>query len=665
MSSTTISHHQAQTVDINLRRLDAAVLAMTAPFLLAPAYFSPALSGIALSLLPFPYIIRLAFGKPLLRPTIVNLPVGLLAFVFMPLALLMSPATWGTSWERILTLAWSIALFFVLVSWPGLGSRADLRTRFSRPTLIYLGLGTLVALLGLLAMRSVDKLFFLPQTGILARALGWGDGLPTNEIAGVLTLFVPFAVALVYACMITGRQQQFLRLLPVALLMIGALVLTQSRTGLTATVVGTLLALSAAGSINRKWLIVVAVLVGMGALLAWLTPARDWFVFAGANSWSSVVGPRLGIWNQAIDAIRDHPLWGMGIGLFGSMARFIYPLIAPEAGPVLEDAHDLYLQTALDFGVAGLFVFLVIGGLVVISAVRLTRARPPHTLSRLWAAGLLGGLVAHALYSLTDAVSLGTLAGVPLWFAFGLVMGASRGHLRLDWPYPARLAFGGALLVILTLSALALPVNRAGQLAVHTLLDPAADRVAVAESFEPLVSRNCRAGWYEGLVRHWAGDAAGRAAAWGELVDCSADYTGYMAALAPKDIELARKAIAAQPDDAAGYFWLAPALAVDAPDEAIALYRQGLELSPADGHRWLALAELLEPRDQTAALEAYLQACRHGDPGANGCLRAGGLAEAQGDVPAAIDYYRLSNWSGALERANELERQLIVGQSQE
>ncbi|HRN68938.1 MAG TPA: hypothetical protein PLD89_12510, partial [Promineifilum sp.] len=138
MNSTTIGHHQAQNIDINLRRLDAAVLAMTAPFLLAPAYFSPALSGIALSLLSFPYIIRLAFGKPLSRPTIVNLPVGLLAFVFMPLALLMSPATWGTSWERVLTLAWSIALFFALVSWPGSGSKADLRTRFSRPTLIYL-----------------------------------------------------------------------------------------------------------------------------------------------------------------------------------------------------------------------------------------------------------------------------------------------------------------------------------------------------------------------------------------------------------------------------------------------------------------------------------------------------------------------------------------------
>ena len=665
MNSPIISRHEAYTANINLRRLDAAVLAVTAPFLLASGYFSPALSGIALSLLLLPYIIRLAFGKPLSRPTVANLPVLLLALVFMPLVFLMTPTAWGTSWERVLTLAWSIALFFLLVNWPNPGRKVDLRTRLGSPTLAYLGLGTLVALLGLLAMRSVDKLFFLPQTGVLANAMGWENGLPTNEIAGVLTLFVPFAIALVYACLLTGRRRQFLLLLPIALLMVAALVLTQSRTGLAATAAGTLLALSAAGSLNRKWLIVMAVFIGMVVLLIGLTPARDWFVFAGANSWNSVVGPRLGIWNQAIDAIRDHPLWGMGLGLFGSTARFIYPLIAPEAGPVLEDAHNLYLQTALDFGVAGLFVFLVIGGLVLVSAIRLTRSRPPQTLSRLWAAGLLGALVAHALYSLTDAVSLGTLAGVPLWFAFGLVMGASRGRLQLNWPNPARLVFGGAVALLLAISALALSVNRAGQLAVYALLDPSADQTAVAESLESLSSRSCRAGWYEGLVRHWMSDTTGRAAAWGDLVGCSTIYTEYMAALAPEDVELARTAIAARPESAAGYFWLAPALAADAPDEAIALYRRGLELSPSDGHRWLALAELLEPRDQTAALAAYLQACRHGDPGANGCLRAGGLAEAQGDLTTAIDYYRLSKWSGALEKADELEQQLVAGQSQE
>ena len=136
-----------------------------------------------------------------------------------------------------------------------------------------------------------------------------------------------------------------------------------------------------------------------------------------------------------------------------------------------------------------------------------------------------------------------------------------------------------------------------------------------------------------------------------------------MAVLAADDEALARRAVAAQPDNPAGAFWLASILTPTAPDEAIALYRAGLALDPGDGRRWLALAELLvaqgdgQPADD-AALEAFLQACHHGDPGANGCSRAAAIAAERGDLEAAIRYYRLSNWSEAEARARELEQRL-------
>lgn len=662
MDNPFIGQQEVPTANLSFRNLDLVILTLAAPFLLAPTFFSRALSGIALLLLLFPYIMRLVFGRPLSRPTVINLPVAILALVFLPLAFLLSPAPWGLAWERLLTLAWSISLFFAVVNWPQPTRKGDLRTRINGPTLLYLLLGGGVAVAGILGMRSVDKLFFLPQTGLLADYLGWEHGLPTNEIAGVLTLFIPFVVALVYGCLITGRRRQFLLLLPLAVVMGLALVLSQSRTGLTATAIGALLALLAADRFNRKWLIVGVVMAVLAVALVSLTPVKDWFVYAGANSWNSVIGPRWGIWNQALDAIRDHPLWGMGLGVFGSVARDVYPLITPEAGPLLEDAHNLYLQTALDFGLAGVLVFLVAAALVVVSAVRLVRVRPPQTLSRLWAAGLLGALIAHALYSLTDAVALGALAGVPLWFAFGLVMGASRGRRQMAWSNRARAALAGAVFLVLLVSVAAWPVNRAGQLATHVLLDPAADVAATRAALSELSAGNCRARWYVGLVQNMAGDGPGRDAAWSGLLDCSTAYTGYMAVLAADDTALARQAIESEPENAAGYFWLASAVATADPRQAIKLYEAGLEFAPTDAHRWLALAELLEPNDPTAALDAYLLACRHGDPGANGCLRAGSLAEANGDLPAAIEYYRLSKWSGALERADELERQLVVGQ---
>ncbi len=658
MDKPIAGHQEYRVSAFSPARIDVLVLALTALPLLAAGFFPRPVSGAALLLLLAPFIVRLMFGRPLARPSAANLPVALLAFFFLPLAFLMSPAPWGAAWARLTTLAWSIALFFVVANWPQPGPQAGLRTRIGGPTRVYLGLGLAVAVVGALGMRSVDKLFSLSATGILADSLGWENGLPTNEIAGVLTLFIPFAAALAFGCLLTGRRRPALILLPLTLVMGVTLVLSQSRTGLAATAIGVGLALAVSGAIGRKWVAGGLVAAGLGVLLVTLTPLADWFVFAGANSWNSVLGPRLGIWGQAADAIRDHPLWGMGLGEFGALVRSVYPLVAPAEGPLLEDAHNLYMQTALDFGVAGLLVFLCAAVIVFISAIRLVRDRPPRTLGRLWAAGLLGALLAHALYSLTDAVALGTLAGVPLWFLFGLVMSATGRRLRLAWSNPARIVFAGGVLLAIVLSALSLRVNRAGQLAAHALLNPAADVGAAAAEIGGLAADECRAFWFEGLLRDAAGDAAGRSAAWGSLLECTGDYLAYMPALAADDAELAARAVAARPGDAAGYFWLAATTAAESPESAIDLYRQGLALAPDDGRRWLALGELLQTNDPTGAEAAYLQACRHGDPGANGCLRAGGLAQQRGDLLRAIEIYRLSNWEGARQEADALEQQL-------
>ena len=659
MDEMLIGQPETQAADLRYGRIDAFVLALTAPFLLLPSLFLRVLPLTALVVLFVPTALRLVRRERLTRPTAANLPVALLAFVVLPLAFLLSPVPWAITGSRVTTLAWSIALYFVVINWsPPLGRDEGARTRLGGPTLIYLGLGVLTAVVGLLGMRSVDKLFSLPGIGMLTGQFGGGAGLPTNEIAGMLTLFIPFAVALAYGAWITGRWRPFVLLALPALVMLAALAFTQSRTGIAATAAGTVLALLVGRRMSLKWVSAGLIVLGAALLLASLTPLLDWSIFAGANSWDSVVRPRLDIWRQAVVAIGDHPLWGMGLGVFGPLARLVYPLVAPEAVPVLEDAHNLYLQTAVDLGLAGAFVFLTAAGIVFVAAARLVRARPPYTLTRLWAAGLLGALLAHALYSLTDAVALGTLAGVPLWFAFGLVMNATRDRLRETWTTRARLAFVAGLALVLALSALGLRTNRAGQLAVSALVAPPSEAARAAAEIGPLAATACRARWYEGLAYHAAGDGARRAAAWGALLDCTPGYTGYMAALAGDDVELARRAVTAQPESAAGYFWLGLLAGAETPDEGAALYRRGLRLSPGDGAAWLALADMLRYNDPAAAEEAYLQACRHGDPGANGCLRAGTLAEARGDTATAIEYYRLSNWEGAQEKAAALERLL-------
>ncbi|WP_374686266.1 O-antigen ligase family protein [Promineifilum sp.] len=667
MDKPFASAHERPAAALRAGRVHAAVLLLTAPFLLASGWFPRPVVMLALAALAIPFALRLTTEGRLSRPTPLNLPLAILAIVCAPLSLAAGPALRAIAWPHVATLLWSLALFFAVVNWPRERSERwrQRGVAWGSPTRLYLALGAVTAVVGLLGMRSVDKLFYLPQTGQLAGRLGWGDGLPTNEIAGALTLFVPFAATLTLGCLLRGRRRTLLALAALTSLLLVTLVLTQSRTALIASGLGTLVAYVLTLRPDRKWIVVGLLALLVAALLVGLSPLRDWFIFAGANSWQSVIGPRLAIWSQAIDGVRDHPLWGMGFGAFGALSRLVYPLIPPVDAAPIEDAHNLYLQTALDFGLVGGALLIALLAIAFVAAARLVRARPARTLSRAWAAGLIGALAAHALYSLTDAVALGTLAGVPFWFLLGLIMRPDRPKVSEAAParWPMVAGVGGVALLYALAAWLALPVNSAGELAANALLDPRSESVEAGRAALALADGNCRAEYYKGLAHHAAGDQTERAAAWARLFGCSADYIAYVAVLAPDDADLARQAIAAQPGSADGYFWLASLVAQanahpSAPDEAIALYRLGLNFAPSDGRRWLALAQLLRGRDDTAALEAFLQACRHGDPGANGCLGAGQLAEARGDPSAAIGYYRLSNWPGALDRADALERQL-------
>ena len=140
--------------------------------------------------------------------------------------------------------------------------------------------------------------------------------------------------------------------------------------------------------------------------------------------------------------------------------------------------------------------------------------------------------------------------------------------------------------------------------------------------------------------------------------------------VAPKNHTLAELAVQAQPESAEAWFWLAGALTyissagsvrpVNEHDRewVIRLYRQGLYLAPHDGQRWRELGDLLASQNPQAAIEAYLQSCYNGDPGLNGCYRAGATAAHLGDFDAAIQYYRLSRLSESWKRADQLEQQL-------
>lgn len=654
MQKAAMSKELVRPQLLSQSQLDWIPIVIAAPLMLFASHFQPYVTLLALFVLAIPFAVRFVRSGSAVRYTPVNWLVGLLLFVFVPLSFVVSPLAWAVSWPRAATLIWSIALFFTLIN--SFAGGANGPTHLNIQTRVYLGLGAVVALLGIFGMRDVDKLFSLSLPHLLAFLPGMKDGLATNEVAGVLTLFIPLTAALAFGSLLTGRKRLLLVLSPVLLVELFALVLSQSRTGLTGTTIALLLVLLLVGRPNRWWLVAALALGGAAVLALYLTGLSDEFVYAGANSWSSVITPRLLVWQQGLYALRNFPIWGIGLGTFGLLAPRLYPQMPLEQAKILEDAHNLYLQNGLDFGLVGglvvLAILLVTGWLLI----KQVQARPRATLGRALSAGLLASLIAHMLYSFTDAVALGTLAGIPLWFLLGLsLQRTSRSQAPERHWGPVAVAGGAAVLLVGLLVSVALPVNWGAMLTADAIFHPAQADPQVAADVGRLAERNCELLWHQGLLYHWRGEPANRDAAWDGLLQCTGRYTHMMKALAPANAALAQKAIAEQSLDPTGYFWLAEIATSAQPDQAIALYKEGLDRAPEDGLAWQRLADLLVEQDPEAAMGAYLQSCENGDPGANGCLRAGELAERQGDTEAAIRYYRMSKYSGAQERAAELE----------
>ena len=167
---------------------------------------------------------------------------------------------------------------------------------------------------------------------------------------------------------------------------------------------------------------------------------------AGQSGFSinSLTG-RLEIWSRALQGIRDFPFTGMGMGTFREIVRTVYPIfeVSAESDLVMQ-AHNEYLQVALDLGIPGLIGFLSLyftafwmlveiwkksGSAITLKAKRVTISGNGNSSGsggslfvRSCALGLGGGLVAHFLYGLTDAIIL-RAPGIFWWMLLALITG--------------------------------------------------------------------------------------------------------------------------------------------------------------------------------------------------------------------------------------------------
>ena len=302
------------------------------------------------------------------------------------------------------------------------------------PVQVMTMLALLVGLLAVGASQWNNKANLLdPVIAVMPTIRGFPgaeQGFNANEIAGALAWLLPLMAGLaVY------RWQQRLPRWDVTLafgLLLVALLLGQSRSAIVGVLAAFFLMIPL---LARRWpgrLVMYAALLVIVGLQAYISldfaqteQQRVEAVNADASRArpaisynTSTISSRLQIWSSAAAITRDYPLTGVGLSMFrDGRVRADYPIPLME-GRIVPHAHNELLQVAADMGLPGLLVYI---GLHVATGVMLLRSwRRGDAAARAVTVAVAGGLVGHAVYGLTDAVTLWDRFAFVFWMLLGL-----------------------------------------------------------------------------------------------------------------------------------------------------------------------------------------------------------------------------------------------------
>jgi O-antigen ligase len=359
-------------------------------------------------------------------------------FLLLPMAVWVAPSPLRDlyAYPRALILLWNLALFWWLTV--HCGRSAPLRTLCAGG---FVAVGTAIALAGLFGTRwdvkspllsaALDR---LPKflVGVFA---GAQEGFSPNQLAGTLLYVLPFAAAWLLFVLYRRQAGATLLLAAAAGLMLLVTLISQSRAGLAGLAAAGIILVLCPWRWGRR-------LLGAGLFLAaavlMLIPSTSLLVQVdnltkaqGVYGSLSIAG-RLEIWSRAIPAFADFFFTGVGLGAFRGVVQQLYPLYLFPADLDIAHAHNFFLQSGLDFGVFGLAALLALYLLASVQCLHLWRT-PLFEGHRAWALGLFAALGGQAVYSMADAVAMGSKTNLLFWWLLALIFG-----LTAAWPRPAR-----------------------------------------------------------------------------------------------------------------------------------------------------------------------------------------------------------------------------------
>jgi O-antigen ligase len=361
---------------------------------------------------------------------------------------LLALAGWPFSYDRsasaatlaILTIS---VLVFLVASWA-----AGRTAVFQWALAVYATGAAVAALLGLLC---AEWSLVSEKLAVLA----WiTDGLPfhfatdpplhPNGLAGGLLWPLPPAVVLAWAGTRSpprthARAKSLQRFVTGTAAMAPAIVtasvflLTQSRSAYLALLVTTAaFARSRGAAPSAKRRAGLAAKVSAGAVLLVVLAAVGIGRTGGASGWKNAFSleslrARSAIWTRGLSLAAERPLTGIGLGAFAHVVHRLRPFddSRTEQAQIPPDerighAHNVYLQTLLDLGAAGLLALLALHA-AALGMMRAAWCAARDPVIRATAVALGAGLVANALFGLVDAIPLGSKIGVLFWIHLGLI----------------------------------------------------------------------------------------------------------------------------------------------------------------------------------------------------------------------------------------------------
>ena len=359
------------------------------------------------------------------RRLFTRFPLDIWFVIFIILGLLnlyLSPFTSAHPMSRLYLLGrplLGIALCVYFVEYARLNNKLD--GLLIATLLVCLLIGAMALLSSDWNSKSDQLLFILNLIPRFDKFPGAVGGFNANEIAGGLTWTVPLCAGLMFW---RGKRSfdHVIRwgFIAAFIISFAALFLGQSRSALIGVLV---ILIPMIYFLVRRWRWRIAgwAIVVIFAVLE-LMIVRNVFTPSGqpvlAQRDEASVDARFDIWASAIKIVRTYPLTGVGMNMFREkVIRNLYP-VPTFLQPVLPHAHNEFLQIATDLGIPGFILFVIWYVIAFRNLIRVYRQDENNF--KVLAVAIAGGLFAHIIFSMGDAVAIWDRLAFLLWWMFAL-----------------------------------------------------------------------------------------------------------------------------------------------------------------------------------------------------------------------------------------------------